>query len=106
VGMEKYIAERPDVFFTGKGGSLRSNRTLSQLAGQYAVDLFVGSTLQIDPLGNSSTVTSGRLAGFGGAPKMGHDPRGRRHSTPAWLNMMMEGDPLARGKKLVVQVVE
>ncbi|WP_347548551.1 malonate decarboxylase subunit alpha [Pseudalkalibacillus hwajinpoensis] len=106
VGMEKYIAARPDVFFTGKDGSLRSNRTLSQLAGQYAVDLFVGSTLQIDPLGNSSTVTSGRLAGFGGAPNMGHDPRGRRHSTPAWLNMMTEDDPLARGKKLVVQVVE
>ncbi len=106
VGMENYIAARPDVFFTGKDGSLRSNRTLSQLAGQYAVDLFVGSTLQIDRDGNSSTVTSGRLAGFGGAPNMGHDPRGRRHSTPAWLNMMTSDDPLARGKKLVVQVVE
>ncbi|WP_408010098.1 malonate decarboxylase subunit alpha [Pseudalkalibacillus sp. A8] len=106
VGMEKYITARPDVFFTGKDGSLRSNRTLSQLAGQYAVDLFVGSTLQMDREGNSSTVTSGRLAGFGGAPNMGHDPRGRRHSTPAWLNMMTSDDPLARGKKLVVQVVE
>ncbi|WP_221563104.1 malonate decarboxylase subunit alpha [Alkalihalobacillus sp. TS-13] len=106
VGMEDYIAARPDVFFTGRDGSLRSNRTLSQLAGQYAVDLFVGSTLQMDRDGNSSTVTSGRLAGFGGAPNMGHDPRGRRHSTPAWLNMMTSDDPLARGKKLVVQVVE
>lgn len=37
---------------------------------------------------------------------MGHDPGGRRHSTPAWLNMMTSDDPLARGKKLVVQVVE
>nr|WP_255437776.1 malonate decarboxylase subunit alpha [Thalassobacillus sp. CUG 92003] len=106
VGMEGYVKERPDVFFTGNDGSMRSNRTLSQLAGQYAVDLFVGSTLQMDQFGNSSTVTSGRLAGFGGAPNMGHDPRGRRHSTPAWLNMMTSDEPLARGRKLVVQVVE
>ncbi|WP_173917548.1 malonate decarboxylase subunit alpha [Halobacillus sp. Marseille-Q1614] len=106
VGMENYTSQRPDVFFTGRDGSLRSNRTLSQLAGQYAVDLFVGSSLQIDAFGNSSTVTKGRLAGFGGAPNMGHDPGGRRHSTPAWLNMINSDDPLARGKKLVVQVVE
>jgi malonate decarboxylase alpha subunit len=106
VGMEKYVSARRDVFFTGRDGSLRSNRTLSQLAGQYAVDLFIGSTLQMDQDGNSSTVTRGRLAGYGGAPNMGHDPGGRRHSTPAWLNMMTSEDPLARGKKLVVQVVE
>lgn len=106
VGMEKYVASRRDVFFTGRDGTLRSNRTLSQMAGQYAVDLFIGSTLQMDKDGNSSTVTRGRLAGYGGAPNMGHDPGGRRHSTPAWLNMMTADDPLARGKKLVVQVVE
>ncbi|WP_260285057.1 malonate decarboxylase subunit alpha [Peribacillus aracenensis] len=106
VGMEKYVASRRDVFFTGRDGTLRSNRTLSQMAGQYAVDLFIGSTLQMDKEGNSSTVTRGRLAGYGGAPNMGHDPGGRRHSTPAWLNMMTADDPLARGKKLVVQVVE
>ncbi|UZN00535.1 malonate decarboxylase subunit alpha [Lysinibacillus sp. MHQ-1] len=58
-------------FFTGRDGSLRSNRTLAQLAGQYAVDLFIGSTLQMDGLGNSSTVTKGRVAGYGGAPNMG-----------------------------------
>ncbi|WP_144551700.1 malonate decarboxylase subunit alpha [Peribacillus simplex] len=106
VGMEKYVASRRDVFFTGRDGTLRSNRTLSQMAGQYAVDLFIGSTLQMDKDGNSSTVTRGRLAGYGGAPNMGHDPGGRRHSTPAWLNMMTADEPLARGKKLVVQVVE
>ncbi|GAJ40695.1 malonate decarboxylase subunit alpha [Saccharococcus caldoxylosilyticus] len=106
VGMEKYIAARPDVFFTGKDGSLRSNRALSQVAGQYAVDLFIGSTLQMDRDGNSSTVTIGRLAGFGGAPNMGHDPRGRRHSTPAWLDMITSDHPIAKGKKLVVQIVE
>lgn len=106
VGMERYVASRRDVFFTGRDGSLRSNRTLCQMAGQYAVDLFIGSSLQIDAYGNSSTVTSGRLAGYGGAPNMGHNPGGRRHSSPAWLDMMTSDDPLARGKKLVVQVVE
>jgi malonate decarboxylase alpha subunit len=37
---------------------------------------------------------------------MGHDPHGRRHATPAWLDMIEAGDPTARGKKLVVQMVE
>jgi malonate decarboxylase alpha subunit len=106
VGMSKYIAARPDVFFTGRDGSLRSNRVLCQLAGQYAVDLFIGSTLQIDPDANSSTVTMGRLAGFGGAPNMGHDPHGRRHSSPAWLDMITENGAVLRGRKLVVQMVE
>src|SRR6478609_538130 len=106
MGMENYVAARPDVFFTGRDGSLRSNRAMCQVAGQYAVDAFVGSTLQIDGEGNSSTVTSGRLSGFGGAPNMGHDPRGRRHSTPAWLDMINEQHELARGRKLVVQMVE
>jgi len=106
VGMEKYVAARPDVFFTGKDGSLRSNRAYAQVAGQYAVDMFIGSTLQIDKNANSSTVVSGRLAGFGGAPNMGHDPRGRRHSTEAWLDLMTSDDPLAKGRKLVVQTVE
>ena len=106
MGMENYVAARSDVFFTGRDGSLRSNRLLCQLAGQYAVDLFIGSTLQMDGLGNSSTVTRGRLTGFGGAPNMGHDPRGRRHATPAWMDMIDATDPMARGKKLVVQMVE
>jgi malonate decarboxylase alpha subunit len=106
VGMEKYIAARPDVFFTGRDGSMRSNRAFCQMAGQYAVDLFIGSTLQMDADGNSSTVTLGRLAGFGGAPNMGHDPRGRRHGTPAWLNMITGDNAIQRGNKLVVQMVE
>lgn len=106
MGMEDYIAARPDVFFNGPDGSMRSNRAFCQLAGQYAVDMFIGSTLQIDGDGHSSTVTRGRLAGFGGAPNMGHDPHGRRHASPAWLDMLQTDSPLERGKKLVVQMVE
>src|ERR1700738_4484558 len=58
------------------------------------------------PMLNSSTVTTGRLAGFGGAPNMGHDPHGRRHSTKAWLDLITEDKPIIRGRKLVVQTVE
>ena len=81
--MERYIAAHPDIFPVGVDGSLRSNRALAQVAGQYACDLFVGATLQIDARGNSSTATRGRIAGFGGSPNVGADARGRRHpSTP------------------------
>ncbi|WP_196768884.1 malonate decarboxylase subunit alpha, partial [Xanthomonas arboricola] len=38
LGMEAYIAARPDIFFTGADGSMRSNRALSQTAGLYACD--------------------------------------------------------------------
>jgi malonate decarboxylase alpha subunit len=106
VGMDRYVAARPDIFFCGQDGSLRSNRVLCQLAGQYAVDAFIGSTLQMDADANSSTVTIGRLAGFGGAPNMGHDTHGRRHSTAAWLDLITEDKPIVRDKKLVVQTVE
>ena len=106
VGMEDYTRAHPDVFFTGHDGSLRSNRVLCQLAGQYAVDAFIGSTLQMDGDANSSTVTAGRISGFGGAPNMGHDPHGRRHSSPAWLDLKTDLSPTARGRKVVVQTVE
>ncbi|NEB93512.1 malonate decarboxylase subunit alpha [Streptomyces bauhiniae] len=105
-GMNKYTAARPDVFFTGPDGSLRSNRVLCQLAGQYAIDMFVGSTLQMDYEANSSTVTEDRLSGFGGAPNMGHDPHGRRHATPAWLDLHYGDGADLRGRKLVVQLFE
>ena len=106
VGMSRYVAARPDIFFVGPDGSLRSNRVLCQLAGQYAVDMFIGSSLQIDGDANSSTVVEGRLAGFGGAPNMGHDARGRRHATHAWLDLITADSPIVRGRKLVVQMVE
>jgi malonate decarboxylase alpha subunit len=106
VGMEDYVRARSDVFFVGGDGSLRSNRVLCQLAGQYAVDLFIGSTLQMDADANSSTVTLGRIAGFGGAPNLGHDPHGRRHSSPAWLSLIAADAPIVRGRKLVVQLIE
>lgn len=111
VGMEDYVAARPDIFFTGPDGSLRSNRAFCQTAGLYACDMFIGSTLQIDLEGHSSTVTTSRIAGFGGAPNMGSDPRGRRHPSAPWLRAGTEADdtspaPLRRGRKLVVQIGE
>jgi malonate decarboxylase alpha subunit len=106
LGMERYVAARPDVFFTGRDGSMRSNRAFCQAAGMYATDLFIGSTLQIDRDGNSSTATLGRIAGFGGAPNLGNDPRGRRHSTPAWLEMSSSDEEVRRGRKIVVQLVQ
>ena len=111
VGMDAYIRARPDIYFTGADGSLRSNRAFCQTAGLYACDLFIGSTLQIDLEGHSSTVTTTRVAGFGGAPNMGSDARGRRHPSEPWLKAGLEADPdspapLRRGRKLVVQIVE
>ena len=111
VGMDDYIRARSDIFFTGPDGSLRSNRAFCQTAGLYACDMFIGSTLQIDLEGHSSTVTTSRIAGFGGAPNMGSDARGRRHPTASWLKAGQEADPesapaLRRGRKLVVQIGE
>ncbi len=110
LGMEEYIRARADVFAVGPDGSMRSNRALCQAAGHYACDMFIGSTLQIDMQGNSSTATVGRIAGFGGASNMGADARGRRHASPAWLKagQQARGDSkqIPRGQKLVVQIVE
>jgi len=106
LGMERYIAARSDVFFTGPDGSMRSNRAMCQTAGLYATDLFVGSTLQMDRDANSSTATLGRITGFGGAPNMGSDPHGRRHATDAWLGIARGESTIERGRKLVVQLVQ
>ena len=110
VGMDDYIRARPDVYFTGSDGSLRSNRAFCQAAGLYACDLFIGSTLEIDLAGNSSTVTPERIPGFGGAPNMGSDAHGRRHASDAWLKagrQASDADPkMVRGRKLVVQLLE
>lgn len=113
LGMEKYVQARPDVFFVGPDGSPRSNRTYAQIAGHYAVDMFIGGTLQIDEDGNSSTATANRIAGFGGAPNMGCDPKGRRHASEAWLKCGAENasresqiGAMPRGRRLVVQLQE
>lgn len=113
VGMEEYVRNRSDVFFIGPDGTMRSNRALAQAAGHYSLDMFIGGTLQIDKYGNSSTATATRVTGFGGAPNMGCDSKGRRHSSGAWLkagseyvmNEQLVGN-LPRGKKLVVQLQE
>jgi malonate decarboxylase alpha subunit len=113
LGMQKYCEARGDVFFLGPDGSMRSNRAFSQTAGHYACDMFIGGTLQIDKYGNSSTATATRVAGFGGAPNMGCDAKGRRHPSDAWLKCGSEFTsqseylgPMPRGKRLVVQMLE
>ena len=109
--MNDYVRARPDVFFTGRDGSLRSNRMFGQWAGHYSCDAFIGATLQMDTQANSSTATKGRVAGFGGAPNMGCDAPGRRHSSYPWLKAGQEkaqNQPgaMPRGRKLVIQMVE
>ncbi|PBC47504.1 malonate decarboxylase subunit alpha [Rhodococcus sp. ACPA1] len=104
VGMNDYVNARPTVFPVGADGTLRSNRMAAQTVGLYGTDMFIGSTLQIDSLGNSSTVSAGRITGFGGAPNLGNNPGGRRHSSPAWASMAESND--GRGRKLVVQIVQ
>ena len=98
------------MFFTGRDGSCASTARCARRPATTPCDLFIGSTLQIDLDGNSSTATLGRIAGFGGAPNMGADARGRRHASPAWLKAGREAQPaqapLPRGQKLVVQMVE
>lgn len=111
VGMSEYVANRSDIFFNGYDGSQRSNRTFAQLAGLYAIDMFVGGSLQIDIHGNSSTATESRMTGFGGAPNLGSDVNARRHSSETWLQAGREyaetqNIPLIKGRKLVVQMVE
>ena len=108
LGMENYVAERSDVFFTGRDGSMRSNRIFCQIAGHYS-DLFIGSTLQIDLEGNSSTATLSRITGFGGAPNFGSESRARRHGSDSWIMAGREahrGNGMPRGRKIVVQIVE
>lgn len=107
IGMDGYVAARGDVFALGPDGTLRSNRAYAQMAGQYAIDLFIGATLEVDRDGNSSTMTPERFVGFGGAPHMGSDPRGRRHASDSWLacgrgaGNQRSGRP---GRKAIVQI--
>jgi malonate decarboxylase alpha subunit len=110
-GMEEYVSARSDIFFVGADGSLRSNRLLSHVAGLYAIDMFVGLTLQIDENGNSSTAVADRIAGFGGAPNLGSNSRGRRHVSETWIkaggedpHAAEESGGLPVGRKLVVQI--
>jgi malonate decarboxylase alpha subunit len=84
VGMTEYMQAKPDIYKIGPDGTPRSNRFFAQMAGHYA-DIFVGSTLQMDVHGNSSTVTEGRLVGYGGAPNFGCDSGARRHVSDAFL---------------------
>jgi malonate decarboxylase alpha subunit len=103
-GMEDYVRARPDIFAVGPDGSMRSNRCCAHIAGLYAIDLFIGATLQIDRFGNSSTAIKGMIAGFGGAPNLGGTPPGRRHNTAATTAAGAMVEHVFRGRKLVVQI--
>ena len=103
-GMDDYVQARPDVFAVGPDGSMRSNRCCAHIAGLYAIDLFIGATLQIDRFGNSSTAIKGMIAGFGGAPNLGGTPPGRRHNSPATTAAGCMREQVFRGRKLVVQL--
>lgn len=109
-GMEEYCKAHPDIFSIGPDGSMRSGRLNAQLLGLYGVDCFVGSTLQIDRYGNSSTAIDGRITGFGGAPNLGSTPPGRRHSSPTWEKSSRENKTFKKntgyksGRKIVVQM--
>ena len=103
-GMDDYVQARPDIFAVGPDGSMRSNRCCAHIAGLYAIDLFIGATLQIDRFGNSSTAIKGMIAGFGGAPNLGGTPPGRRHNTTATTAAGCTREQVFRGRKLVVQL--
>lgn len=103
-GMEDYIRARPDIFAVGPDGSMRSNRCCAHIAGLYAIDLFIGATLQMDRFGNSSTAIQGMIAGFGGAPNLGGTPPGRRHNPAATAAAGGTREQVFRGRKLVVQM--
>ena len=105
-GMNRYAAARPDVFFTGADGSLRSNRVLASWPASTPSTCSSARRCRSTRDANSSTVTDGRLSGFGGAPNMGHDPHGRRHSSPAWLDLAHGDGAGRRGRKLVVQMAQ
>jgi malonate decarboxylase alpha subunit len=103
-GMEEYIKFRKEIFCVGPDGTLKSNRLYAHMAGLYGIDMFIGSTLQIDQFGNSSAATFGRIAGFGGAPNLGSTPPGRRHLTESYLMCGQNINKYPVGRKLVVQI--
>ncbi len=70
---KKYIAARSRCLFVGKDGTMRSNSNIITSSWtNNAIDMFIGSTLQLDYEGNSSTVTKRLFIWFlSGAPNMG-----------------------------------
>lgn len=103
-GMEAYTKARSDVFSIGPDGNMRSNRCFAHIAGLYAIDLFIGATLQIDRYGNSSTAIRGMIAGFGGAPNLGGTAPGQRHLTEASTRAGRWNEGIFKARKLVVQL--
>ncbi len=112
VGMEDYIRARPDVFFTGLGRLAALQPRLSRRSpASMPATCSSARPCRSTSRAIRSTVTTSRIAGFGGAPNMGSDARGRRHPSEPWLKAGAEADPdgpapLRRGRKLVVQIGE
>ncbi len=103
-GMEDYTSARGDIFAISPDGHMRSNRCNAHIAGLYAIELFIGATLQVDRYGNSSTAIKGMIAGFGGAPNLGGTPPGRRNYTEALAKAGRWHEGIFQGRKLVVQI--
>ena len=105
VGMDEYAAARPNVFFTGRDGSLR-------LTGYSVSSLGNMRSMRLSDRPCRWTQTRTPLRSRKGAwpvleaLQYGARSHGRRHSSPAWLSLMASQSPVARGRKLVVQTVE
>src|SRR3979490_1196751 len=85
LGMERYVSNHADIFPVGADGNGRTSHTIEPVAGQYACDLFIGGTLQIDAQGNSSTATKGSLPCRIQNAKEATDRLPRRHDSATWL---------------------
>ena len=106
-GMERYTAARPDVFFTGPTARCGPTGCCAQLAGQYAIDMFIGSSLQIDA--RRQLLDRHRRPAVRVRWRAEHGPRPARtqpRRRPAWLDLAHGEGASRRGRKLVVQMAQ
>ena len=106
-GMNRYAAARPDVFFTGADGSLRSNRVLAQLAGPVR-HRHVHRLLAAD---RCATPTPRRSPTAGCPASAGRRTwvttrTGDATPSAAWLDLAHGDGASRRGRKLVVQMAQ
>ena len=112
LGMEDYIRGAAGrVLHRRRRLACARNRAFCQAAGHYACDMFIGSTLQIDLQGNSSTATWAASPASAARPTWARTRAGGAMPAPAWLKAGREARAahraaMPRGQKLVVQMVE